>query len=63
MKGFCDCNQGREPCTCMPPPTTEYPSERRKDPVQRFSVAAQLQLMKALAILGWVGFVLVLMGA
>lgn len=45
----------------IPPPTTEYPSDRRKDPVQRFSMAAQLQLMKALAILGWAAFFLELL--
>lgn len=44
-----------------PPPTTEYPSDRRKDQVQRFSIAAQLQLMKALAILGWAAFILELL--
>lgn len=80
LRGFCDCNQGRLPCTCKtlrlglsykngfdgfkaydPPPTTEYPSDRRKDPIERFSVEAQLQLMKALAILGWAAFFLELL--
>lgn len=46
-----------------PPPTTEDPSDRRKDPVQRFTMAAQLQLMKALAILGWAAFFLELLRA
>lgn len=45
-----------------PPPTTEYPSDRRTDPIERFSIAAQLQLMKALAILGWAAFILELLG-
>lgn len=48
-----------EPLT--PPPTTEHPSDRRKNPIERFSVAAQLQLMKALAILGWAAFFLELL--
>lgn len=90
LRGYCDCNQGRLPCTCrdrpaelyrrnlanavevticlndepmLPPPTTEYPSDRCKDPIERFSVAAQLQLMKALAILGWTAFFLELLRA
>lgn len=112
LRGYCDCNQGRSPCTCkdpmaqlyaasarterrfvgdqyelalrlmslgpenvkvdpysikindeplLPPPTTEYPTDRRKDPIGRFSMAAQLQLMKALAILGWAAFILELL--
>jgi len=45
----------------LPPPTTECPSDRRKEPIERFSIAAQLQLMKALAILGWAAFILELL--
>lgn len=99
LRGYCDCNQGRLPCTCKDPlaelaaasarsyrefTNNQYhsailaaklaPSEPNReaerpeiqmvgtsDPIERFSVAAQLQLMKALAILGWAAFFLELL--
>lgn len=45
--------------TGMPP---ELAAPYNAQPIERFSVAAQLQLMKALAILGWAAFFLELMG-
>lgn len=77
LRGYCDCNQGRLPCTCKPWHATDFggyaplPNRAAKrpevemvgavDPIERFSIAAQLQLMKALAILGWAAFILELL--
>lgn len=43
------------------PPEMAAPYGNRPNPIERFSVAAQLQLMKALAILGWAAFFLELL--
>lgn len=73
LRGYCDCNQGRLPCTCgrradrfggysaINPPPPMRVGDKTDSPIQRFSVPAQLQLMKALAILGWAAYFLELL--
>ena len=43
------------------PPEMAAPYGTQPNPIERFSGAAQLQLMKALAILGWAAFFLELL--